>query len=128
MKIAFPCQEMNGLDSAVYGHFGSAGCFMLVNADDESCEEIDNRNRVHAHGQCQPLSALGGKQVDAVVVGGIGGGALMKLNAAGVKVYRAVEGSVRDNLDLLKTGKLAEYTMDQTCVGHGHGSGGPCAH
>ena len=72
------------------------------------------------------MAALGGTEVDAVVVGGIGGGALMKLNAAGIRVFRAVEGTVADNLGLFGEGKLPELTMDQTCAGHGHGGG--CAH
>lgn len=127
MKIAFPTQEPRGVDSPVYGHFGSAAAFVIVESETREVAEVVNRDRVHAHGQCQPLAALGGQKVDAIVVGGIGGGALMKLNAAGVRVFRAVEGTISDNLELLAKHGLPELTMDQTCAGHSHGAGG-CAH
>ncbi|MGD9363722.1 MAG: NifB/NifX family molybdenum-iron cluster-binding protein, partial [Desulfobacterales bacterium] len=87
----------------------------------------DNHDLNHAHGKCQPLVALGGKTVDAVVVGGIGGGALKKLTEEGVKTYRAVEGTVSENLSLIKDGKLPEFTLDHTCKGHQHGIG-ECVH
>ena len=45
---------------------------------------ISNNDLDHQHGNCQPLAALGGVTVDAVVVGGIGGGALRKLANAGI--------------------------------------------
>ncbi|MCJ7772120.1 MAG: diguanylate cyclase [Desulfobacterales bacterium] len=126
MKIAFPTQENNGLDSKVYSHFGSAKIFVIVNTGDGSSETVFNQNLDHQHGQCQPMIALGGNHVDSVVVGGIGGGALCKLNAEGKKVFRAAEGSVRENLELIKLNKLPEITIDQTCAGHSEIGG--CAH
>ena len=127
MKIAFPVQEDKGTNSTVYGHYGSAGFFILIDTDSLAVEALVNRDKDHAHGHCQPLKALGGKEVDAVVVGGIGGGALSKLNAMGVKVYRAVEGTVQENATLILAGRLPEFTMDQTCGGH-HGFQGGCSH
>jgi len=126
MKVAFPSQEDRGMDSAVHGHFGSASYFVIVETDDGTFNIIQNPERDHLHGHCQPLNALGGNRVDAVVAGGIGGGALRKLLTAGLKVYRAVDGSVQDNLELIHSAKLPEFTMNQTCGGHG-GHGG-CAH
>ena len=126
MKIAFPTQENNGMESRVYGHFGSAQYFVLVDTEEDSSETVENPDRDHLHGQCQPLKALNGRQVDAVIVGGIGGGALRKLSQEGIKTYRAAQGSVRDNLDLLTSGKLAVFAPDQTCGGHGIGDS--CAH
>jgi len=70
------------------------------------------------YGRCQPLAGLGGNAVDAVVVGGIGLGALRKLNASGAKVFRAAEGTISENLALIESGKLPEYTVDMTCAGH----------
>ena len=118
MKIAFPTNDNLGIDSQVYNHFGSANLFIIVETENGGFEPVVNEDRDHLHGQCQPLSALDGNSVDAVVVGGIGGGALRKLQAAGIIVYRAVEGSVNENLNLIKTGRLPEFTLDQTCAGH----------
>jgi predicted Fe-Mo cluster-binding NifX family protein len=126
MKIAFPTEDDRGVESPVYGHFGSAPFFIMIETDNGDVGTIVNRNTEHEHGQCQPLLVLGGSGVDAVVVGGIGRGALSKLQSAGIKVYRAVEGTVWKNLELMKSGRLPELTLDQTCAGHGRH--GDCVH
>jgi predicted Fe-Mo cluster-binding NifX family protein len=119
MKIAFPTQHNKDIDSPVYGHFGSAPHFLIVDSESGAVEVADNPDRDHLHGQCEPLKALSGKTVDAVVAGGIGAGALNKLNASGIKTYRAIEGSVSENLELIKSGLLPLFTPDHTCAGHG---------
>ena len=126
MKIAFPVSEDRGLESPVYGHFGSAPLFMVLDSSKGAVDAIGNTDAHHTHGQCQPLKALGGTSVDMVVVGGIGAGALMKMQGLGIRVFRAVEGSVGENLELLKTGKLPEFSANMTCAGHQGGHG--CAH
>ncbi|HOV85645.1 MAG TPA: NifB/NifX family molybdenum-iron cluster-binding protein [Syntrophobacteraceae bacterium] len=126
MKVCFPTETLQGLQSTVYGHFGSAPGFVIVETDSMTFEQIANADLHHAHGMCQPLRALQGRKVDGVVVGGIGMGALMKLNAQGVAVYRAMQGTVQENLDLILAGKLPSFTTDHTCAGHGGGGG--CAH
>ena len=126
MKIAFPVEQDQGLDSPVFGHFGSAPFFIIVDSESNETESISNENLNHSHGNCQPLLALGNRPVDVVVVGGIGGGALRKLNAAGIKAYRGVAGPVSENFKLIRSGKLPQFTMDQTCMGHQQN--GHCAH
>jgi predicted Fe-Mo cluster-binding NifX family protein len=126
MKVCFPVCENHGVESGVFGHFGSAPLFLLVDSASAEVTVIGNGDRVHEHGACNPIAGLGGKEVDAVVVGGIGGGALMKLNSAGIRVFQAREGSVADNLALLGRNQLAEYLPGHSCGGHGHGGG--CSH
>lgn len=125
MKICFPTEQLQGVDSKVFGHFGSAPGFVIFDTETRQVEEITNGDQHHAHGMCQPLKALGGKNVDGIGVAGIGMGALMKLQAAGIKVYRVVEGTVADNVQLVLDGKLAEFSREFTCAGHaaGHGCG-----
>jgi predicted Fe-Mo cluster-binding NifX family protein len=84
---------------------------------------IDNRDLNHVHGECNPVMALGGKAVDALVVGGIGGGALMKLNAMGVKVFGAGAPTVKENLALMKESRLEELSMTNACQAHQGGCG-----
>lgn len=126
MKIAFPVRDDHGMDSTVFGHFGSAPYFIMVDKNSRKFETTANSDQHHAHGNCQPLAALGGEVVDAIVVGGIGAGALRKLVAAGIKVYRAVEGNIKDNLELITAGVLPEFTMEMTCAGHA--ATGECLH
>lgn len=126
MTICFPVASNDGLDSEVYGHFGSAPLFVMVDSETREVREVLNRDLHHAHGACQPLKALGGAEVDAIVVGGIGGGALMGLKRAGLKVYQAQGGTVAESLASLSVDELPELTPDQVCGGHGHGHG--CGH
>jgi predicted Fe-Mo cluster-binding NifX family protein len=86
-------------------------------------QRISNRDLHHVHGACNPIMALGGQEVDALVVGGIGGGALMKLNSMGVKVYGAEARTVKENLGLLQGNKLQEISMDRSCRAHEGGCG-----
>ncbi|MDM8523853.1 NifB/NifX family molybdenum-iron cluster-binding protein [Desulfococcaceae bacterium HSG8] len=125
MEIAFPTQEDRGIESQVHGHFGSARFFIIVETDNDVIETVVNKDTDHLHGQCQPLSALG-RQVDAVSVGGIGGGALRKLRDAGIKVFRAAEGTIHENVKLIRAGVLPEFLMEHTCAGHSNDGG--CTH
>ena len=68
MKVAFPICENNGLNSQVFNHFGSADGFIVVDGDTNQFETLLNPDKNHTHGQCQPMSALKGTAVDAVVV------------------------------------------------------------
>ncbi len=125
MKICFPVETMKGLESRVYEHFGSAPGFVIVDTDTNTVEEIKNGDLHHAHGMCQPLMALGGRQVDAIAVGGIGMGALMKLQAQGLRVFRVTLGTVGQNIKSVLEESLPEFDASFTCAGH---AGGGCAH
>lgn len=122
MRVAFPINEDRGLDSPIHDHFGAAKFFLIARTDEDGVETVSNTELGHEHGQCQPMSALGGRDVEAVVVGRIGAGALRKIQAGGIRAYRGVAGSVADNLSLVKAGKLPEFIMTQTC------SGRDCSH
>jgi predicted Fe-Mo cluster-binding NifX family protein len=123
MKVCFAVQYDEGVDSIVFNHFGSAPSFIVVDTELQKTESINNSDMGHAHGACSPIKAIGGQAVDAVVVGGIGAGALIKLNADGIKVFRSVASTVKDNLNLLTENKLPELTMRSSCRGHQGGCG-----
>jgi predicted Fe-Mo cluster-binding NifX family protein len=125
MKICFPAETLQGMNSTVYGHFGSAPGFVVVDTQTMAVEEIANGDLHHDHGMCQPLKALGGREVDAVVVAAIGMGALQRLQSQGIKVYRAAQGTVSDNMDLYNGNRLPEFEAKFTCAGHEHGG---CGH
>ena len=126
MKICFPVQKDEGIESPVYNHFGSAPRFVVVDTETNGLATINNRDQHHSHGSCNPMKALDNQKVDAVVVGGIGAGALTRLNQMGIRVHRAGAETVRDNLSLFSSRGLQELTV-QGCCG-GHGKGGGCAH
>ena len=123
MKICIPVEENGGLDSRVCAHFGSAPFFLVVDSDTNECDPIVNDGAHHAHGMCQPLALLEGKDIDAVVVGGIGRGALFKFQAANIGVYMSEHSTVRETLDSHKAGSLRPVSPEGACAGHGHGAG-----
>ena len=133
MIICIPVTEDSGLASPVSAHFGLAPFFMLVDDQGGVLRTVANRNQVHAHGGCQPLAAIEGEQVDAIVVGGIGAGALAKIQAAGVAVIWSDRRTVDETVQALRASQLQRIAPSQTCghhhggADHGQGAGG-CHH
>jgi predicted Fe-Mo cluster-binding NifX family protein len=121
MRIAIPVAKYCGLESTVYGHFGSAPVFALVDTETLSVEAIGNCDHAHVHGACSPMKALSGARPAAVIVGGIGAGALLGLREAGIKVYRASGGTVADAVRQFKSAALPEIEADGACAGHDGG-------
>jgi predicted Fe-Mo cluster-binding NifX family protein len=121
MNICIPVEEDNGLESQVCAHFGSAPAFMIVDTESGVCRAIANRNQQHAHGMCTPLSSLQGEQIDGMVVGGIGMGALSKLNAASIGVYISEHSTVAETIAAFKAGALRLVQPHMACGHHGQG-------
>jgi len=119
MKLCFPIEVSNGFESVVYGHFGSAPMFFIYDSETNDTEIIDNQNLRHVHGMCSPIQALNGRSLDAIVVGGIGAGAIGKLNMMGIKVYKAIEETIQKNIDLFNQKSLPELTLEHACEQHG---------
>ncbi len=71
MKVCFAVEKDEGLNSVVYGHFGSAPVFVMVDVEAQSVTTVSNRDLNHVHGACNPVQAIGGQAVDAV--GYVGG-------------------------------------------------------
>jgi len=126
MKICFPVQNDEGLTSTVFNHFGSAPKFVVVDTDTNGVATINNGDQHHAHGACSPMKALDNQSIDVIVVGGIGAGALTKLNQMGITVYRAQGTTIDENIKLFTSKVLSVYSV-QSCCG-GHGKDGGCAH
>ncbi|MCX6543366.1 MAG: diguanylate cyclase [Acidobacteria bacterium] len=121
MNICIPVNSDEGIASPVCAHFGSAPFFMIVDTELGTCRALPNRNQHHAHGMCQPLMAIQGEDLGGIVVGGIGMGALSKLLASGLQVYRAEHPTVEMTMAAFKAGKLRAMTADAACGGHGQG-------
>lgn len=102
----------------MFGHFGSAPVFIVADTETNSIDAINNQDLGHAHGLYNPLTALDGKMVDVIVVGGIGAGAVNKLNAMEIKVYRASKGTVQGNIALFEKNTMSEITAEHACGGH----------
>jgi len=119
-------QHDEGVESKVYNHFGSAPLFVVVDSETNSMAVIKNSDQHHAHRACNPIKAIDNQKIDAIVVGGIGSGALSRLNQLGIRVYRASQPTIQKNIELFNSKQLSEYAL-QSCCG-GHDRGGTCAH
>lgn len=126
MKICFPVEKDEGIESAVYNHFGSAPMFVVFDTDTNNLATINNRDQHHSHGSCNPMKALDNQKVDAIVVGGIGAGALTRLNQMGIIVHRSLAATIRENMAMFASQTLPALTL-QGCCG-GHTDGAECAH
>ncbi|MCD8554585.1 NifB/NifX family molybdenum-iron cluster-binding protein [Seleniivibrio sp.] len=121
MKICFPVEQDKGLESPIYGHFGSAPGFVTFDTDTKQAGFINNRDAVHEHGACNPAAALSGAGVDAVVVGGIGQGAMTRLMSDGVSVYQARDGKVNADVENFINNRLTKLGgKEQLCGGGSH--------
>lgn len=119
MKVCIPTETNEGKSAKVFGHFGSAPYFTIVDTEKDSVEIIDNASQHHAHGMCQPMNAFMDKKIDAVVTGGMGSRAVGKLNEGGIKAYRAIPGTVADIVSQFTKGGLEEITVSNACAQHG---------
>lgn len=119
MNICIPIEKNDGLQAMVYGHFGSAPYFAIVDTQKGTLEVVNNGDLNHAHGQCNPIGALSGRSVNILVTGGIGARAIEKLNAMGIRVCRAgANATVEDVLKSFEAGELKELGMMEACSHH----------
>lgn len=119
MNICVPVEKNDGPKSEVYGHFGSAPFFAICDVESGKTEFLDNANHHHEHGRCNPLGAIAGKGVAAIIVGGIGARALQHLNAGGIKAYRAPRGPLSQAVEMFRNKQLPEIVPADCCQGHG---------
>lgn len=121
MKVCIPVEVSEGLKSKPFGHFGSAPMFLVYDLESKELSQISNGDLGHEHGKCQPIKALSGSVVDAVIVGGIGQGDISKLNSMGIKVYKAQADTIEENINLFNENKLDEFPSNHTCSHDGCG-------
>jgi predicted Fe-Mo cluster-binding NifX family protein len=121
VHICIPVTEDRGLQSPVNGHFGSAPLFVIVDTENGQYRTVNNHDSAHAHGMCKPLASLTAERVDVIIAGGIGMGALMKIQAANIRVFLSDLPNVEATLDAFKKGQLEEARPERACPGHeGH--------
>ena len=103
----------------IFQHFGHTEQFKLYDVTDgkvTATQVVDTNGSGHG-ALAGVLSAL---QADTLICGGIGGGARMALDAAGIRLYGGVSGDADRAVEDLLAGKLA-YNPDVMCDHHGEG-------
>ena len=113
MRIAVTYQ-----DGQIFQHFGHCAAFKLYDV-----EENKIKHSAVFSTQGSGHSALAGMlvtlKVDAVICGGIGGGAQNALRQAGIRLYGGVQGDADAAVAALLTGEL-QYDPNARCDHHDH--------
>ena len=102
----------------IFQHFGHTAQFKVYDIEDgqiQSAEIVDTNGSGHG-ALAGVLNAL---NVDALICGGIGGGAQMALAQAGIRLYGGVSGSADAAAEAFAAGKL-DFNPDVHCSHHGH--------
>jgi predicted Fe-Mo cluster-binding NifX family protein len=125
MNICIPVTQDRGIESPVSAHFGLAPLLMIVNTENGNCRAVLNRNHNYLHWLCQPLLSLAGEHIDGMIVGGIGMGALEKIQAAHINVYLSEFATVASTIAAYMAGLLRLVTPQTTRCLRGQGTR-PC--
>lgn len=112
MKIAVTASG-TGLSSRVDPRFGRCRTFIVVDTETNGFAAHDNAQNLNA---AQGAGIQAGETIarlgaTAVISGNVGPKAFRILNAAGIKVYLAGEGTVAEAIAKFKAGELKEATQ-----------------
>lgn len=110
----------------IFQHFGRTEQFKIYDVQDGrivSSDVVDTNGNGHR----ALAGILTGLKADALICGGIGGGARMALEEAGIRLYGGVSGEADEAVQALLKGQLS-YNPDVHCDHHAHhqGSGHAC--
>ncbi|MBR5559240.1 MAG: NifB/NifX family molybdenum-iron cluster-binding protein [Oscillospiraceae bacterium] len=129
MKIAVTFEN-----EQVFQHFGHTEFFKIYDVEDgKVTKAVVVSTAGSGHGALAGfLAALG---VDTLICGGIGGGAQMALQQAGIRFFGGVQGSADLAVEDLLAGRLS-YDPTAKCDHHGeghhhhggHNCGSSCSH
>ncbi len=109
----------------IFGHFGHTERFKVYDIEDNQVK-LSTTVNTNGSGHGALADMLKKLHVDALICGGIGGGAKRALSEANIKLYAGVTGDADAAVDALLAGNLV-YNSDATCDHHGeHHHGGDC--
>lgn len=121
MKIAMPVDDKS-TDTAVCASFGRALYFLLYDTESKEINFMDNSAAASQGGAgIKAAQLIADSGAGVLIAPRCGENAAKVLNSAKIKIYKAVSGSVRDNLEAFKEEKL--NVLDNIHPGF-HGQGG----
>lgn len=121
----------------IFQHFGRTETFRIYSIEDGRITGIHDADASETGGHSALAPFLKEKGVEALLVGGIGGGARVALASMGITVYPGVEGNADKAAEAFAEGTLS-YDPDAEChhhhegehschhEGHGCGNHGTC--
>ena len=116
MKIAVPTKENNQIDA----HFGHCEFYQIYTISDQN--QVISKERMDSPQGCGCKSNIAevfeNEGIKIMLAGGIGDGAINKLNAHGVNVIRNCQGDVTELVQLYLAGKVTDGGSN--CAPHEH--------
>ena len=122
MRIAFSCEDNQGLGSTMNAHFGHSPFFTLVDVDEEQVKNVEVVANPYAQGH-QPGEIPGfihSQNADIMVTGGMGGRAMQFFTDAGVEPVTGAVGTVKEALEQYLNGDLRGASGCSNSHDHGH--------
>ena len=116
MRIAVPYENENG---TVFQHFGHSQAFKFYDVKEDAVEKSEVVS-TQGSGHGALAGFLKENEVDALICGGIGAGAIEALTDAGIRVYAGVKGAADEAVAQHLAGTL-DYTTEANCSHHGEG-------
>ncbi len=88
-------------------HFGHCKYFVGVEITEENKINKVFSQENKGHSSCmEPVLKMKEKEVSDMIIGGIGGRPFMGFVQVGINLYKGIEGSIENNVELLLQGKL----------------------
>lgn len=120
MKIIVPVEDTS-LDTLVCQSFGRTPLFMLFDTEKGEHEFLDNSAAASQGGAgIKAAQMLVDNGAEALITYRCGENAAEVLNVGSIKIYKAQDGSVSENIEKYKDGKLSEL-MEIHAGFHNHG-------
>jgi predicted Fe-Mo cluster-binding NifX family protein len=110
MKIAIPMDNKKGLEDTVAEHFGRASNFLIYDTKTKNFEIYPNPEV--AGGKELPPDFLHRRKVETVIVFSLGPMAYDKFKNYNIKTYKAVSGSIFENIKKFEDGNLGELKKE----------------
>lgn len=106
MIIAIPVIENKGENSQISEHFGHAPFFAFYNT--ETKELTIEKNSLEEHGPGDIPRYLHSKNVNVIIVRGIGNRAIDFFNQLGIEVIRGASGTIKDLINAYLENKIED--------------------
>ncbi|MBI0583299.1 MAG: NifB/NifX family molybdenum-iron cluster-binding protein [Methanomassiliicoccus sp.] len=112
--VAIPTTGSKGMEDMLFGHFGKAPTFTLVNLETGGLTIIDNTSD-HMGGEGSPPELIRSVGADTVATGHLGAKAAERCGELGITVLCGASGTVRDVLEQLRSGMLSAPSPATMC-------------
>ena len=106
------------LSDKVSLHFGHCNYFVGVEiTEDKKIQKAFSHQNMGHSGCMEPVLQMKEREVSDMIIGGIGGRPFLGFVQVGINLYKAIDGTIQQNIELFLQGKL-EGLGGPSCGGH----------